>query len=306
MPRSKKCTLQSISNILINFFNYLITGISLTVIAISIFLLISDWSTINKGFFLGWCITVILFSVLVSLIIYTGNLGITYQQLKTGYWTGNRLLLIYQVGILCTFIAILYLSTVVMKMNKSFRDTRDQIHSTDDFVPYDSFEERLSDRFNDFFFATSTSCGTSSSTFFWGFIDDHCPESISSTNCEACYDYSITLCPADESTCNDPNNPYQSMACPYEICRVPVLDYLISYLKPTGDVLLLFAIVEIVLMFITCLSICSTKSIPSSVNSSNQQSAIHSESDPFQQHQNNEHVGLEMSEGTLITQHVGF
>lgn len=47
-----------------------------------------------------------------------------------------------------------------MKMNKSFRDTRDKIHSSTDYVPYDTLENRLANRFNDFFFSSATSCGS--------------------------------------------------------------------------------------------------------------------------------------------------
>lgn len=105
---------------------------------------------------------------------------------------------------------------------------------------------------------------------------------MGSTFCEKCYDYEVTMCVIDETSCKDSSNPYSIVSCPYELCREPILQYLTNYLgyflylfssfillfylqllsflffcRPIGNGLLIFAIIEIVLMFITCLSICS-------------------------------------------------
>ena len=130
--------------------------------------------------------------------------------------------------------AVFYLASELMIITRSLEAAYDLVTSaTDDDLSTDDFdfyENAIAKRFNEFYFSSITTCTDSKYAFFWGFIDDHCPVEMSTQNCVKCYDYSITTCPADESTCFS-DSMYSSDACPYNICRAPVLDYLISYFE---------------------------------------------------------------------------
>jgi hypothetical protein len=61
-----------------------ISATAVTFIVLAVYLLISDWGTVDQGFFLGWCISIILFGVIINQIIYTGTLGINHQKHTIG------------------------------------------------------------------------------------------------------------------------------------------------------------------------------------------------------------------------------
>ncbi len=69
-------------------------------------------------------------------------------------------------------------------------------------------------------------------TFFWSWINDHCDEIISQTNCVRCDDYSVTTCAVDENDCyNNDETLNTNSYCPYQVCRYGVLNYLANYMK---------------------------------------------------------------------------
>lgn len=65
-------------------------------------------------------------------------------------------------------------------------------------------------------------------------------------------------------------------------------------------------------MFFTCLSICTTTTAAATSQSNNHPAALYAESPalssfyPQDSQHHDDHVGLEMSESVLVTQHVGF
>jgi hypothetical protein len=230
--------------------NFLYSAMAVTAIVLAIFVLVSNWGTLDPGFFFGWSIFIILFSVVVTMITYMGCLGVSYQIKRTGItssslrvsynvfflglWTGRRMLFIFQLGLVGTVIAVFYLTSQLLILTRSLQASFDSVTSaTDDATisyDFDVYENAVAKRFNEFYFSSITTCTDSKYAFFWGFIDDHCPAEMSTQNCVKCYDYSITTCPADESTCFS-DSIYSSEACPYNICRAAVLDYLISYFE---------------------------------------------------------------------------
>lgn len=147
-----------------------------------------------------------------------------------GLWTGRRMLALYQLSLIGTIIAVLYIVSTLIIMTRSFRATYDSLGTSSESFDFDVYETAVARRFNEFYFSSIQTCTDSKYAFFWGFVQDHCPIEMSFTNCAKCYDYSITSCPADENTCNS-NSPYSQQACAYNLCRGPVLDYLITYFK---------------------------------------------------------------------------
>ncbi len=59
-----------------------VVGISFIVLAI--FILASDWGSLDKKFFLGWSILLIFFGVFIFLTSIVGYLGVRFQHKKTG------------------------------------------------------------------------------------------------------------------------------------------------------------------------------------------------------------------------------
>lgn len=141
------------------------------------------------------------------------------------------MLLIFQLGLVGTLVAVFYLYSTLLIITRSFKSAYDSYTAgnDDDMVnEFDFYESAVSKKFNEFYFSAMHTCTDSKYAFFWGFVDDHCPPEMSVQSCVKCYDYSITTCPADEATCFS-DSSYSEQACPYNICRGPILDYLISY-----------------------------------------------------------------------------
>ncbi len=145
-----------------------------------------------------------------------------------GCWTGRRLLFFYQLGLVGTIVAVFYLASRMLMMTRSFEATYNTLGTDDESYEFDYYEESISTRFNQFYFSSIQTCTDSKYAFFWGFINDHCPTEMGLLNCMKCEDYSITSCPADEQTCFS-DSPYSGQACAYNLCRGPILDYMISY-----------------------------------------------------------------------------
>jgi hypothetical protein len=141
------------------------------------------------------------------------------------------MLFIFQLGLIGTVMAVFYLTSLLLILTRSLKAASDTVNSGNDddqAENYDIYESTIAKKFNEFYFSSITTCTDSKYAFFWGFVDDHCPVEMSVQNCVKCYDYSISSCPADETTCFS-DSPYSSQACPYNICRGPILDYLIAY-----------------------------------------------------------------------------
>jgi hypothetical protein len=64
--------------------NFFIFILSITLIGIATFILVSDWGTLDPQFFIGWCIILILFGGTVILLAILGCLGVKYQNKNDG------------------------------------------------------------------------------------------------------------------------------------------------------------------------------------------------------------------------------
>jgi hypothetical protein len=64
--------------------NFLYSAMAITVIVLAIFVLVSDWGTLDPGFFFGWSISMILFALIITMITYMGCLGVANQVKRSG------------------------------------------------------------------------------------------------------------------------------------------------------------------------------------------------------------------------------
>ncbi|CAE7669480.1 unnamed protein product [Symbiodinium microadriaticum] len=236
--------------------NLIYAAVALVSIILAVLVMVSDWGSLDRGFFLGWCIVVILFSVLILMISLLGCMGVSHQSEQLSCWTGRRILALYQLSLLATIIGNLWMVTKLIILVRGLDATYSDLTSADDTVDYGRFEEAVADRFNEFFFSAAATCTDSKYAWFWSWVDDHCPVSIGQARCMACGDYSVTTCPADEDLCYAQSGGMDK--CPYDQCRAGVLDYLISYMEPLNVALLVIAVFQLCIMVLTCMLICYT------------------------------------------------
>jgi hypothetical protein len=79
-----KISCHEILNNFILLVNFALSAFAVTCIVLAVYLLYSGLGTTDQGFFLGWCIAIILFGIIINQIIYTGTIGINYQKLTIG------------------------------------------------------------------------------------------------------------------------------------------------------------------------------------------------------------------------------
>jgi hypothetical protein len=145
---------------------------------------------------------------------------------------------------------------------KSFEEADESLAlgTASSLLPYDPLEASVADRFNQFFFSATTTCTDAKFVFFWSWVDDHCAGAVTQEACMGCADYSVTMCAADQDTCLLGEAAGGDLAaCPYELCRRGVLQYLIEYMRPASSYLLAFTVFQFFLMFLNCLLICFTE-----------------------------------------------
>jgi len=239
--------------------NFLFGVMAVVAIVLSVVVLVSDWGDLDRAFFIGWCVVIMLFSFLVIMIALLGCMGVTHQTKRDGCWTGRRILALYQLLLAATIIGDIWLVTKLLIATRAMESTRDDLDNGDDVVGYDSFENTLAEKFNEFFFSATLTCTDSKYTFFWSWVNDHCPEEMSQENCMGCDDYSITYCPADENSCYSGDGEENNDTCAYELCRTGVLSYLISYFRPMANGILFFTAFQFFLMLLSCMLICFTE-----------------------------------------------
>lgn len=241
--------------------NLLYAAVALVAIILSVIVLVSDWGSLDRGFFMGWCIVIILFSTLIVMISLLGCMGVSHQSEKLSCWTGRRILGLYQLALLVTIIGVIWGLTQLVIISRGLNATYDDLtrHVEDDTyeLAYSKMEDAVSSRFNDFFFSAAATCTDSKFVFFWSWVNDYCPVSISQENCMACGEYSVTNCPADENLCFQKDDKGQAF-CPYDQCREGVLEYLTAYLNPMNIGFLALALFQLMIMMLTCMLICFT------------------------------------------------
>jgi hypothetical protein len=149
--------------------NFVFSTIAVFSMGVIIFALSSEWGSLDRGFFLGGGIVVLLFWLLVFLISITGCIGVNRQTKRSGCWTGRRVMALYQLTLLLTIIGDIWVVTRLMVYVQSLEDADASllVGAPSGPLPYDSLEEDVADRFNQFFFGATESCADAKFIFFW-------------------------------------------------------------------------------------------------------------------------------------------
>jgi hypothetical protein len=138
---------------------FAIVGISFVVLAA--FVLGSNWGSLDSNFFLGWGILIIFFGLFLFLISMVGYMGVRFQGKRIGFWKGRRIIGLFQVVLIGTLIAELWMVIKLASAVTGLEDSRDNIAmdtASDDDLQYDSLEENIAIRFNDFYFGAVDGC----------------------------------------------------------------------------------------------------------------------------------------------------
>mmetsp|Transcript_33324 Transcript_33324/g.33935 ORF Transcript_33324/g.33935 Transcript_33324/m.33935 type:complete len:334 (-) Transcript_33324:98-1099(-) len=249
-----------------NFMKWMVMHINLVsfifawgVVIIAAYVMASEWGDLDSTFFSGWGAVMVLFGISIMLVSLLGCYGVYYQVERKGYWTGRRIIAIYLCILFAALIGELYVVVYLSSTINSLRLSQDSLKCVNcEVLSYDEFEIAISKRFNDFYFAGIKSCGDSKFNFFWDWIRSNCPGTISYNTCERCQDYTIRTCQASEEACYQESGEYLS-ACPYDICREPVLAFLIRQIGPLSYFTIAFTGFQILLMTFGCCLCCYTE-----------------------------------------------
>lgn len=188
--------------------------------------------------------------------------------MNVGFWKGRRIIGLFQVVLLGTLVAELWMVIKMAGAVTSLEESRDSLRDNEeDELTYDNLEKNVATRFNDFYFGAvdgcygvyylSFLCTLCSSSglitslpnadakyeWFWTWVGKHCVDGLSAERCRSCGDFSATTCLADLSTCyasDDDAGP----TCPYQICREATLTFIIRSFK---YVLRMFAFCDMIL-----------------------------------------------------------
>jgi hypothetical protein len=117
---------------------------------------------------------------------------------------------------------------------------------------YDNFEKSISTQFNTNYFSSQCDSADPSNTWFFKLVDKVCPEDISSSSCGSQCGNDWQLCPSESSCDADPT----SQKCPYALCRVEAIGWLISKVEPLFTFLLSSTYITAAMILLTCLLIC--------------------------------------------------
>lgn len=233
---------------------------------ISMYALFGDWGNLSRSFFLGLGLILMFISLIVSEISSFGALGIEFQNLRTGVWTGKRILSIYLLCNVAAFLSLAFMLYFTTDQVTSLKFTRAELLDGVD-VAYDGFEDFISLKFNEFFFGVSAECGSLTVIWFWTFVDNFCPEAMSQANCLRCGDYWVSNCYVDETTCyatydvvnGGSGTPGENPTCPYEACRMGMLDYFIKRVGFFTWGLLALMLVFFILVLLATMLLCFSK-----------------------------------------------
>jgi hypothetical protein len=255
--------LNNIIRFVVLHINFCFSLLGIIVLGLGLYACIADWGTLDEAFFLGGGIIASLVGVLLVQLAFLGCFGVSYQHRKTGPWTGRRVLGAYEVALVCCLVGAiymaLYLFAAIATFNSTYNDLQANTADDDEVVVFETMEEVLARKFNDFFFGASYgTCGDLKYQWFWSLVNDECPDSISQSNCQKCAEYSITMCEADRIVCDATADQF-GPACPYNACRKELLEYISDIATPISYTILAFVIFQLIFLVLACMLICYTE-----------------------------------------------
>merc|ERR1711998_127108 len=191
-------------------------------------------------------------SSVMIVMVFVGCFGALYQTVRLGHCQGRKLLGTYQLCLMFILIFQFYSTIFCLNSWQALEDVKDHLKHGNSSVEYVYIEERISPHFNDYYFDTLDKQDSSKNDWFWSFVDDNCPDSMSTDNCNA--DSYAASCP-DETGCDHaPDNDRGD--CPFDVCRIAANNKVIKYLKPVGQYGIFVFLVEVGLLVLTCTLSC--------------------------------------------------
>ena len=243
--------------------NFFLTLFGVVVFAGSIYTFFADFGDLDKGFFLGGGIMLFLFSIIVVMVAYLGGQGVYYQRKENKFtvWGGSVILSVYQFFLVATLAMQLIWVAVSMDAFTQLRKNADLVIAGND-VPMTSLEDKIAEKFNAFFFGAASACDSVAYQWFWSFVDKRCTKfnaNMSQSTCQRCEDYSVTVCAADPKMCYVASYNLQAQACPYQACRMGVLEFVTDKFAPFSYFVIGMVTFQFLLISSNCALICYHK-----------------------------------------------
>lgn len=241
--------------------NIFFTVIGTFFFGFSLYLLFGDFGELDRGFFAGTGLICMFIGLNIIFASCIGCQGLNNQNKRFGgFWTGRKIIFIYEVLLVFTLVAEIFILSISLEASGEFKDIypilEDIQNGADLEVPaYSGLEHVISEKFNTFFFGATSKCDAALYSFFWSWVDDFCPSDMSQQLCEGCEEYSITLCPADEHTCFSTSDG-DGAACPYTLCRADILRYFSIRIEPVSYAVMILSFFQVIVVLMNMTVMC--------------------------------------------------
>ena len=130
----------------------------LILVLLGALVLASDWGELDPDAYQSWCIFAIMNGGVLFLTSIFGCCGIVYQTEREGFWTGRKILGLFQFILLIIFAFSLDFTVDMTDTVSSLQKAEDSISSSSPLT-YDQFEKKAASSYNSFYFAGITNCG---------------------------------------------------------------------------------------------------------------------------------------------------
>jgi hypothetical protein len=167
--------------------------------------------------------------------------GLNTQFKREGVFTHKFILGLYiLVQIACITVEV-WAFVETARVITSFKNISDSL-AVGDSVEFNSYENYLSNLFNNLFFGSAGSCTAVRTVTFWEWVNNHCGAGLQKSVCLKCYEFSVSSCQADQNVCYAAAGA-DSYACPYNICRMNMLSWFVDqvrFVEITGMSIIIF------------------------------------------------------------------
>ena len=184
----------------------------------------------------------------IFLLTLLGCAGAVRQIERKGLATGRTLLSLYQLTLIGLLVVCVYLTMYWQKALDSLEYSAEQ----DGVGDFDAFEKDISQQFNVNYFSAQCGDKEPSKTWFLKLVDKVCPEAMSSGSCASYCGQNYLDCPSESSCDADA----LSAQCPYALCRLPAIDWLLTKVRPLNNFIQVTTYITACMIFLTCLLIC--------------------------------------------------
>ena len=201
-----------------------------------------------------------------------GCCGAFRQTFRKGLCSGRKMLCLHQ---LLLVTVLLFSLSQYEWLNKREQSVKLVLSDSESYREYDAFERRISKYFNNAYFDSiceaKTSSADQSTTWLMKFVDKRCSDDMGQeycalsnyqkrtcdTSCAALRGLNFTTldllkCCPSEDLCADGN----LSSCPYERCRVPILQELHAWTAPTKVATQFVIALAALMLILSCLLIC--------------------------------------------------